>query len=105
MQPYRLPRIERGSRKRLSWFPAAVRSIRAWKVEHWPDFMQFGERVRTERIVAACSDKPNESRVGFLRGVRNAGLFATLLAFQSPQTGVCGRGADGHGADTMRLMP
>uniref|UniRef100_E6Q4X3 Uncharacterized protein n=1 Tax=mine drainage metagenome TaxID=410659 RepID=E6Q4X3_9ZZZZ len=91
MQPYQVPRIERGSRERLSWFPAAVRGIRALKIEHWPDFTQFGERERTERIVAACSDKSNESRVGFLRGVRNAGLFAPLLAFEPPQIGVCGR--------------
>jgi len=27
--------------KRLPWFPAAVRDIRAFKVEHWSDFTKF----------------------------------------------------------------
>lgn len=27
--------------KELSWFPASVRDIRAFKVEHWSDFTQF----------------------------------------------------------------
>ncbi len=79
MQPYRVPRIERGSRERLPCFQTVIRGIRALKIEHWPDFMQFGERERTEWIVAACSDKSNESRVGFLRGALCGGLFARLL--------------------------
>jgi virulence-associated protein VapD len=27
--------------KALSWFPASVRDVRAFKVEHWSDFTQF----------------------------------------------------------------
>ncbi len=30
--------------KALAWFPASVRDIRAFKIEHWSDFTQFVKR-------------------------------------------------------------